>query len=119
MEKVSIINRGYQGLIKNVTLQNCRMTMRAACRLCLLIIKANVIPAASHFTVLSLFNSYVIAHMKVLLSKKIICIVSDYARRRIISSPPSFMRTGQIKFAQSFAIAVTEIGLAIAEREMT
>jgi len=59
---------------------------KIVCRLCLLITRANAIPAASHFTALSLFNSYVIAHERTALED--LYIVSA----RIRGSYPSYFR---------------------------
>ena len=78
--------------------------MRTVCLLYLLIKRSDAILAMSHFTALSLFNSYVIAHghttLRELYTHKLYGL-----RQRIVSSatlyPWTFMRTKRLRFVQS------------------
>lgn len=75
--------------------------------LCLLIIPAGAIPAASHFTALSLFNSYVIAHERTALEE--LYIVSEcLAALSEVVDPivHTFVRTGRINSRNLFAIVI-------------
>lgn len=84
--------------------------MRTVCRLCLLIIRASAIPAAFHFTALSLFSSYVIAHERTAL--EVLYIVSARTRD---SYPSYFRENWENQIHNLLPSAITEMGLAIAE----